>query len=226
MSRVGAVIVAAGKSKRMGGADKLFVELAGKPLLVHTVDAFEACPSVDEIVIVLAEESVDRGRSLAEQHGWRKVSAICRGGAERQDSVLAGLSSLSRCDWVVIHDGARPCVSPDLIEGGLAEAAEGGAAIAAVPVTDTIKVVSPSRHIEKTQPRENLWAAQTPQVFRVDIIREAFRKSGGYVTDDAALVEKLSCAVKVYPGSKSNIKVTSPEDLVLAEAVLRGRGQG
>jgi 2-C-methyl-D-erythritol 4-phosphate cytidylyltransferase len=226
MGRVGAIIVAAGKSSRMGGEDKIFAVIAGKALLAHTVDVFENCPSVDEVVIVLSEDGIDRGTGLVKERQWSKVSAVCLGGARRQDSVREGLLRLSDCDWVVVHDGARPCVSRELIETGLKEAREFGAALAAVPVTDTVKVVSPDSLVEETLPRQRLWAAQTPQVFRSDIISEAHQQVKGYATDDAALVERLNHRVKVYRGSDTNIKVTTPDDLVMAEAFLRGKEQG
>ncbi len=226
MGRVGAIIVAAGKSSRMGGEDKIFAVIAGKALLAHTVDVFENCSSVDEVVIVLSEDSIDRGTGLVKERRWSKVSAVCLGGARRQDSVWEGLRRLSGCDWVVVHDGARPCVSPELIETGLKEAREFGAALAAVPVTDTVKVVSPESFVEDTLPRQRLWAAQTPQVFRYDLISEAHQQAKGHATDDAALVEQLNHRVKVYRGSETNIKVTTPDDLVMAEAILRGKKQG
>ena len=226
MGRVGAVIVAAGKSSRMGGEDKIFAVIAGKALLAHTVDVFEKCPSVDEVVIVLSEDSIDRGAALVRECQWSKVSAVCLGGTRRQDSVREGLQELSDCDWVVVHDGARPCVSAGLIETGLKEAREFGAALAAVPVTDTVKVVSPDSFVEETLPRQRLWAAQTPQVFRTDLIKEAHQQAEGYATDDAALVERLNHRVKVYRGSDVNIKVTTPDDLVMAETFLRGKKEG
>jgi len=226
MRKVGAVIVAAGASRRMGGVNKIFANLAGKPLLAHTVKVFQQCSSIDQVVIVLNEDKVEEGRRLVKEYGWSKVSEVCPGGPRRQDSVKEGLQRLTGCQWVVIHDGARPCLSPDLIERGLEEAGHSGAAIAALPVTDTIKVVSPSSFVEETPPRQRLWAVQTPQVFRFDIISEAYRKAQGDVTDDATLVENLGYKVKVYPGSEANIKVTTPEDLVLAEAIIKSRERG
>jgi len=226
MKKVGAVIVAAGASSRMGGVNKIYANLAGKPLLAHTVNVFQKCSSIDQVVIVLSPDKVEEGWRLVKEHGWSKVSEVCPGGARRQDSVREGLKRLSGCQWVVIHDGARPCLTADLIERGLKEARHTGAAIAAIPVTDTIKVVSPSSFVEETPLRQRLWAVQTPQVFRFDIISEAYRKAEGDVTDDATLVENLGYKVKVYPGSEANIKVTTPEDLVLAEAILRSREQG
>jgi len=223
---VGVVIVAAGRGRRMGGADKAFLTLAGKPMLAHAGDAFQGCPAVHRMVIVLARESVGRGWELARERGWSKVIRVCPGGERRQDSVLKGLKHLSDCQWVVIHDGARPCLSADLIEKSLAEAQRHGAAIAAVPVIDTIKVVGPEGLILETPKREALWAAQTPQAFRFDIIWDAYQGVAEEVTDDAVLLERKGYRVKVFLGSYDNIKVTTPEDLALAETILSRRKAG
>lgn len=224
--KVGAIVVAAGSSRRMGGVDKIFAPIAGRPLLAHTIDVFLRCPSIDQVVVVLSEDKLEEGKRLAEKNRWSKVLQLCPGGERRQDSVRRGLERLSDCQWVVIHDGARPCLGTDLIDRGLEEAYESGAAVAAVPVKETIKVVSPDRVVEETPLRERLWAVQTPQVFRFDIIDEAHRRAQGEAPDDATLVERLGYTVKVYPGSDSNIKVTTPEDLALAEAILKSREQG
>ena len=226
MKKVGAIVVAAGTSRRMGGADKIFAPLSGKPLLAHTVDVFQRCPTIDQVVIVLSEDKLDEGWRLAKEYRWSKVTEVCLGGPRRQDSVCEGLKRLSDCEWVVIHDGARPCLSLGLIEGGLEEARQSGAAIPAIPVSDTIKVVSPDSFVAETPLRQSLWAVQPPQVFRFDIINEAYRKAEGDVTDDATLVESLGYKVKVYPGSYDNIKVTTPEDMALAEAILKSREKG
>jgi len=210
----------------MGGVDKIFASLWGKPLLAHSVDVFQGCPAIDQVVIVLSQDKVEAGRRLVREYNWSKVIEVCPGGVRRQDSVREGLKRLSGCQWVVIHDGARPCLGVDLIERGLELARDSGAAIAAIPVKDTIKVVSPDAFVEETPLRHSLWAVQTPQVFRFDIIDEAHRKTQGEVTDDATLVEQLGYRVKVYPGSDTNIKVTTPEDLALAEAILKSREQG
>lgn len=210
----------------MGGVDKIFASLWGKPLLAHSVDVFQQCPAIDEVVIVLSQDKLEAGQRLVREYNWSKVIEVCPGGVRRQDSVREGLKRLSGCQWVVIHDGARPCLGVDLIERGLELARESGAAIAAIPVKDTIKVVSPDAFVEETPLRHSLWTVQTPQVFRFDIIDEAHRKAQGEVTDDATLVEQLGYRVKVYPGSDTNIKVTTPEDLALAEAILKSREQG
>ena len=225
-AKVGAIIVAAGRSSRMGGIDKIFANLGGKPLLAHTVDVFQSCAAVDQVVIVLSKDRLEDGRKLVKEHRWSKVAEICPGGPRRQDSVREGLKRLSGCQWVVVHDGSRPCLTVDLIEKGLEEASHTGAAIAAIPVKDTIKVVSSEDFVEKTLLRHSLRAVQTPQVFRFDIIDKAYGKAQDEVTDDAALVEQIGYKVKVYPGSDTNIKVTTPEDLSLAETILKSRRQG
>jgi 2-C-methyl-D-erythritol 4-phosphate cytidylyltransferase len=219
--KVGAIIVAAGTSTRMGEVDKVFAHLAGEPLLAKVVTVFNDCQSIDEIVIVLAKRSLELGRKLAKEHNWHKVVAVCPGGTRRQDSVKEGLRRLTNCEWVIIHDGARPCISADLIERGLIAAQESGAAIAGVPVKDTIKIVSRRGFVQQTPTRQSLWAAQTPQVFRYSLIAEAYKQTDEDVTDDAALVEKLGHKVEVYMGSYHNIKITTPEDLAVAEVFLQ-----
>jgi 2-C-methyl-D-erythritol 4-phosphate cytidylyltransferase len=218
--QVGAVIVAAGWSQRMGGVDKMLALLGGKPVLAWAVDVFQQCKLIDQIVVVVSKQSLGRCQRLVAERGWSKVTDVCVGGRRRQDSVAAGLSRLSHCQWVIIHDGARPLVTEGLIEQGLKVAAETGAAIAVVPVTDTIKVAGDDRVVQQTLPRGNLWAVQTPQVFRFDIITEAYRRVKAEVTDDASLVEQLDYKVKLYMGSYDNIKITTPDDLALAE-ILR-----
>lgn len=217
--KTGAVIVAAGESRRMGGVDKVLALLGGKPVLARVIDTFQRCSSINQIVVVLSEQNLERGRQLVAEQGWSKVTEVCPGGERRQDSVAAGLSRLSHCQWVVIHDGARPLVTVDLIDRGLEAARETGAAVAAVPVIDTIKVAGDDRIVHQTPPRQNLWAIQTPQVFRIDVITEAYKKANGDVTDDASLVEKLGYKVKLYMGAYDNIKITTPEDLALAEVL-------
>ena len=219
---VSAVIVAAGRSSRMGGVDKTFAPLLGAPLIAHTVERFETHPAISEIVLVLAAESVERGRELAASRGWRKVAQVCAGGARRQDSVYNGLTALSPCELVMAHDGARPCVDAATLERGIRAAAEHGAAVAGTPVKDTIKRVSPELVVEETPERARLWAAQTPQVFRYDLLLEAHRRSEGDFTDDAAMVESLGHPVRMFEGTYENIKVTTAGDLVVAEAFLRG----
>jgi 2-C-methyl-D-erythritol 4-phosphate cytidylyltransferase len=154
------------------------------------------------------------------------VSDICPGGRRRQDSVVAGISRLTDCEWVVVHDGARPLVSEELISRGLSAAQATGAAAAAVPVTDTIKIAGDDMLVRETPPRRGLWAVQTPQVFRLDTITNAYRDRGdGEVTDDAAAVEQSGHRVKLYMGAYDNIKITTPSDLALAEVLLKEHGR-
>ncbi len=223
--KVGAIIVAAGESRRMGGVDKVFALLGGKPVLARVIDTFHECNSINQVIVVASQQNVEPARQLVAEQGWSKVIQVCPGGRRRQDSVAAGLSQLKSCDWVIIHDGARPLVTEELIHRGLAEARETGAAAAAVPVTDTIKVARDDRLVQQTPPRHNLWAVQTPQVFRFDIINEAYQQAKGEVTDDATLAEQSGYKVKLYMGAYDNIKITTPDDLALAEILWRKYGR-
>ena len=221
---IGAVIVAAGSGTRMAGADKLFTKVAGRPLLAHAVDAFQECAAVDRIVLVLSEQNLERGWELVQRYRFAKVSAVCAGGERRQDSVRAGLAALGPCDYVAVHDGARPLVSPELIERGLKAAREMGAAAPAVPLADTVKEAGPDGIVMRTLDRSRLWAVQTPQVFRYDLLLRAHREVTAEVTDDAAMVEALGEPVRLFEGSRTNIKVTTAEDLELVQA-LRSKSE-
>ncbi|MBI1886179.1 MAG: 2-C-methyl-D-erythritol 4-phosphate cytidylyltransferase [Chloroflexi bacterium] len=200
--------------------DKLFAPLAGRPLLAHTLAAFQACSPIDRIALVTAGENVEKARRLIADAGFDKVAAVCEGGPRRQDSVRAGLDALGPCEWVVVHDGARPLVTPELIERGLEAARDTGAAVAAVPCADTVKEADRQGLVLRTVDRSSLWVVQTPQVFRYDLLRGAHDQVTDDVTDDAAMMEALGHAVRLYQGSRLNLKVTTPEDLRLAEAVL------
>ena len=221
--KIGAVITAAGESIRMGGVDKVFASLCGAMVIERVIATFHRCFLMDQIVVVLSERNLELGKELVDKKDWRKVSDVCVGGSRRQDSVLAGIKRLDHCDWVVIHDGARPLVTEELIERGLDAAMETGAAVAAVPVTDTIKVAGEGEFVHQTLPRQNLWAVQTPQVFRIDIVEEAYRQVEGEVTDDSSRVEQLGYSVRLYMGSYDNIKITTPDDLAIAEILWRKR---
>ena len=223
---VGAIIAAAGRGRRFGEGDKLFAPLAGRPLIAHTLMAFEVCRAVHTVVLVLAEENLERGCRLVDAAGFDKVAVICPGGPRRQDSVRLGLEALPECRWVVVHDGARPLVTAALIEAGVAAAAETGAAIAAVPLADTLKEVADDGLVRRTLDRRSLWTAQTPQVFDYELFREAHRLAQDEATDDAALVEALGRRVKVFPGSPRNLKVTTVADLALAQALVAEGGEG
>jgi 2-C-methyl-D-erythritol 4-phosphate cytidylyltransferase len=222
-TRVAAVIVAAGQGLRMGGIDKVLSPLATEPILLRATRPFQESPLVTQIVIVVAGEKEEMCRQLTAGPEWTKVTHICMGGPRRQDSVAEGLKRLKTFDYVLIHDGARPLVTADLIERGLEAAQETGAAVAAVPVTDTIKRADKNLTVLETLSRENLWAVQTPQVFRSDVIQIAHLQDAEEATDDAALVERLGHTVKLYRGAYDNIKITTPDDLAIAEAILRKR---
>lgn len=218
--RLGVVIVAAGTSQRMTGVNKLFSVLGGKPLLSWSVDTCQRCRLVRQIVLVLNDKDYARGQRLRNERGWSKV-VLCRGGARRQDSVKEGLGQIANCDWVMIHDGARPFLTTNLIEDGVKTVGETGAAIAAVPVKDTIKLADDGDLITGTLKRDTLWAAQTPQVFSFDIITKAYTNLTTEITDDAAAAERLGHKVKLYMGDYENIKVTTPEDLALARIIAK-----
>jgi 2-C-methyl-D-erythritol 4-phosphate cytidylyltransferase len=175
---------------------------------------------VQQIVLVLSDKDLARGQKLKEERGWSKV-ILCPGGARRQDSVGEGLRHMKGCDWVVIHDGARPFLTPDLIEDGLKIVEEIGAAVAAVPVKDTIKLATDGRLIGATLQRDRLWAAQTPQIFNFDMITRAYDNLAAEVTDDATTVERLGYKVQLYMGDYRNIKVTTAEDLALARIIAK-----
>jgi 2-C-methyl-D-erythritol 4-phosphate cytidylyltransferase len=216
--KLGVVIVAAGTSQRMAGINKLFAPLRGKPLLAWSVDTCQRYSLVQQIVLVLNDKDLARGQKLKKERGWSKVT-LCTGGARRQDSVRQGLRQIRDCDLVMIHDGARPFLTLDLIEDGLKVARQAGTAVAAVPVKDTIKLADSKKLIKETLQRDRLWAAQTPQIFSFDMIARAYENLTTEVTDDATAVERLGYKVQLYMGDYKNIKVTTAEDLALAKII-------
>jgi 2-C-methyl-D-erythritol 4-phosphate cytidylyltransferase len=221
------VIVAAGFSRRMQGRDKLWIPLAGRITLARTIDVFQASPLIETIVLVTNSERLAEARDLCRHEQWDKVTAVVAGGARRQDSVRLGLDALAEsspsCRWVMIHDAARPFVTHTIIEAALQTVQEHQAAVAAVPVKDTIKQVEHGQ-ITATPDRSLLWAVQTPQVFSFPLIHQAHHTPLAQedVTDDAALLERMGHPVMIFTGSYLNIKITTQEDLYLAEALLQG----
>ena len=171
----------------MAGIDKIFTPLLGIPLITHSVESFEAHPMVGAVVLVLPPDNVAQGQSLARQRGWQKLAAVCPGGPRRQDSVRLGIERLTPLPWVAVHDGARPCAGPDMLERGVEAARETGAAVAAVPAKDTIKVVSSDGLVMDTPPRDGLWMVQTPQVFRYELLLQAHREA----PKERAVTERL-----------------------------------
>ena len=220
---VGAVIVSAGASTRMAGVNKTLVELAGMPLIARTIEVFESCDAVGAVVLVVSRDDLNDVAEISRQRQWKKVVHIRLGGARRQDSVWIGLKALPECEWVVVHDGARPLLTHKTIEEGLLKANATGAATAAIPVTDTIKVVADDGRVVETLDRRTLASVQTPQVFRYDTLYAAHEQTTEDVTDDASMLEASGVAVQVFMGDRSNIKVTTPEDLIIAEALLAAR---
>jgi 2-C-methyl-D-erythritol 4-phosphate cytidylyltransferase/2-C-methyl-D-erythritol 2,4-cyclodiphosphate synthase len=222
--RVAAIIPAAGSGKRMG-RPKQWLPLAGRPLLSWTLAAFENCPAIDDIVLVVPEADIERARrEVVEPFGLSKVRCVVAGGEERQDSVLNGFRALpGRPDLVMVHDGARPLVSREVLERAIEATASHGATLCAVPARDTLKRVDEGGVVLATVDRDAIWQAQTPQTFRYELLEAAFERAlreGVRATDEAGLVERLGHPVRVVLGSRENFKVTAPEDIALAERIL------
>jgi 2-C-methyl-D-erythritol 4-phosphate cytidylyltransferase len=221
------LIPAAGRGKRMGAEEpKAFLPLGDRPIWVHTVQKFEDCPQVDEVLALLPPgEEMARAGETVRRFGLTKVSHILPGGEERQDSVYRGLQALrGKADWVIIHDGVRPFVPLGLIQRVLSETHRWKAVVVALPANETVKEVSPENEVVRTVDRRRLWMIQTPQSFEYPLIlraHEEARREGFFGTDDASLVERLGIPVKILHGSRFNFKITTPEDLVLAEALLK-----
>ncbi|MCO1602626.1 2-C-methyl-D-erythritol 4-phosphate cytidylyltransferase [Desulfosporosinus nitroreducens] len=228
MANIGIVIPAAGQGKRMGaGYNKQFLMLMEKPILAHTVRLFEESDFVSEIVIVGAEGDISVIKELVYYQEFHKVAAVCIGGVLRQDSVRAGVRALSpTIQRIVVHDGARPLLTLQAFHKFLEETREYSAAIMGVPIKDTVKRVDIAGKVLDTLPRDYLRAAQTPQIFDREILEEAHQQAasvGYYGTDDASLLEWMGHPVQMVEGMQENIKVTTPEDLLLAERILTQR---
>lgn len=222
-----AVIVAAGQSTRMGpGLDKLFVEVAGAPVVAHTWRRFDAADCIDEIVLVVRAGLESAFQALAQRVKPLKPFRLVSGGPHRQDSVWNGLQALSpQAELVAIQDAARPCTSPELIAATVQAARAVGAAVAAQPLTDTLKESADGQTISRHLDRTRFWTVQTPQTFRVEIIRQAIaaaRAQGLNLTDDTAACELIGQPVRLVPSTTPNPKVTVPADLAYVELLLRG----
>lgn len=220
------IIVAGGKSERMGSdIDKAFLSLGTKPVVVYSLYAFEKCRDIDEVILVVRKDRIDSARQAVRMFGCNKVKKVVAGGILRQQSVINGMNELSEdVDIVVVHDGARPCVTADLISQTIASAKQHGSGIAAVKITDTVKSVDKGMIISETVDRTKLWLVQTPQAFKFSLMQKAFaliEKKKIKVTDEASAVELVSSGVRLVAASSSNIKITSPDDLTLAAALMR-----
>ena len=224
--KVTAVIVAGGKSERMRGIDKIFAVIGNQPLIAETISVFQNAPEIDEIILVLGADSLERGRSLVEMHGFTKVKTVIEGGAERTQSSYNGVFAAdSSADYILIHDGARPLVTEDIIKRVIESAVKNCAATAAIPVTSTVKRCS-GGFVSETVERSGLYEIQTPQAFRADVLKAALKNAvdkGLNITDDCMAVEAIGLKPAIVSGSRNNIKVTVREDIPIARAVLESR---
>ncbi|QSX08159.1 2-C-methyl-D-erythritol 4-phosphate cytidylyltransferase [Alkalibacter rhizosphaerae] len=224
---VSAIIVAAGNGSRMNaGRNKQYLYLNGKPILVHTLKAFEKCGSIDEVILVISAQDAALCREeVLATNGFKKIKALVFGGQTRQESMYNGLREVSKqAEIVVTHDGARPLIHTKTLTQCVEETITHGATIVAVPVKETIKMVGDDLEVIDTPKRSCLWSVQTPQTFRRELLEEAHKsaKEAGFLgTDDAMLVERLGHPVKVVKGHYENIKITTPEDLILAESIFQ-----
>lgn len=219
-----AVIVGAGKGKRMGSKDKAFLDFNRKPVLLYSITPFELSPLVDEIILVVGNNKVKAAENLIKKYRVKKVTGVITGGKERQDSVHNALKIIKNANLVLVHDVARPFIDTRLIKTCVIAAKKFKAAIPAVLSRDTVK--RGNSFVEKTIPRNNLWLIQTPQVFDFSILKKAYdtaikKKFCG--TDDASLVERLGYKIKIVQGYSDNIKITFSSDLIIAEALLKKR---
>lgn len=220
---VSAIVVAAGSSTRMG-TDKQRLLLGDRPVIIHTLTAFEHCSSIDEIVLVTRAEEIEPLADLAEKYGITKLSSVVEGGADRQTSVAHGIACCAEeSTHFAIHDGARPLITPEVITRVVEKAVQTGAAAAAVPMKDTVKVVNGQNVIIDTPDRDTLWSVQTPQVFEKQVYLHSLENAKEKelaVTDDCRLAEVAGYAVHLVEGSYRNIKITTPEDIRMAEGLL------
>lgn len=225
---VSAIVPSAGGGTRLGGdLPKQYLPLAGIPLLARTLQALRASGRVDSLILVVPPGHETRCRTEILEPFGLHADAVVPGGTDRQASVFAGLSRIPEgTDLVLVHDGARPFITDEVIQAAVNAAALVGAAVVAIPVTDTIKVAGPDGSVKETPERGRLWAAQTPQVFRAALLRDAHRRAlqdGFRSTDDGALVERLGHPVQLVPGSPENLKITTTADLALADHILQAR---
>ena len=224
--RVAAIIPAAGEGRRMGGTvPKQFLQIGGREIVARTLAVFEACVAIDDVwVVVAAEQCTTCQNTIVERYGFRKIRGVIAGGTTRQESVWRGLQQVTDAvALVVVHDGVRPLVTELLLQQTLDHASRYGAAIAAVPLKDTLKRVSTAGTVEATVPRERLWRVQTPQAFQHALLRRAFQhawRQGLQATDEAGLIEALGYPVQIVPSYEHNIKITTPDDLVFCATFL------
>lgn len=220
------IIPAAGMGSRMQcNINKQYILLNDKPILVHTLEKFENCELIDAIILVVKGDEIEYCKeNIVNRYGFRKVLKIVDGGKERQDSVYNGINAIEECDVVLVHDGARPFIKDEIIEDSINGAIKYDACVVGVPLKDTVKVVDNDNNIINTPDRRFLWAVQTPQSFKYEIIKKAYDiayENNISGTDDSMLVENLGIKVKMIMGDYNNIKITTKEDLNFAEAILK-----
>ncbi len=227
--RCSAVIVAAGSATRMQGTDKIFVPLRGIPVVVRSCRAYQNCEEIDEIILVVKKDDLERAAELCHTWGITKLTKVVAGGNSRTESVLHGVEAASALsDVIAVHDGARPLVTEDVIRAAVRKASVSGAAIAQVPVTDTVKTHK-NGVVTGTPDRKGMCLVQTPQAFNADMFRAVLDrciKERWEVTDDASAVELCGLPVALTDGNPENIKITTPVDLIIAGAILDGRDEG
>ena len=223
-----AIVLAAGQGKRMKSKiQKQFLEIGGKPILYYSMECFQKSPLIQDIILVTGEDMISYCQSeIVEKYGFTKVCKVTAGGKERYDSVYAGLLCCQDTDYVYIHDGARPFVTEEMIQRGYEAVKRTNACVMGMPSKDTVKLADPSGYIKETPDRKIVWNIQTPQIFSYDLIRGAYesirKKDMSNVTDDAMVVEQeTGTKILLVEGSYQNIKITTPEDLAVAEAFLR-----
>lgn len=221
-----AIILAAGKGSRMKASlNKQYLILKEKPILAHTIDVFEKSPLIDEIILVVSEHEHKLCREkIIERYNYKKVKKLVSGGKERQNSVLKGIEAVNKDTQIVlVHDGARPLITKEIIKDCVVSAKKYGAASAGVPIKETIKIMGKGKFVKYTPKREDVWVTQTPQAFFIDVIKKAHKfaiEQDVLGTDDAMLVEHMGADVKMVEGNYENIKITTPDDLITAEAIL------
>lgn len=228
LKRCTAIVLAAGQGKRMNSKiQKQFLEVGGHPILYYSLRCFQESPLIQKIILVTGKDVISYCKSeIVEKYGFTKVTGIVAGGKERYDSVYAGLLACENCDYVLIHDGARPFITEEILKRGLDGVQDTGACVIGMPSKDTIKIADSDGFVEKTPDRNCVWTIQTPQIFSYSLIRNAHerirRKEMNSVTDDAMVVEQeTGTKIRLVEGSYQNIKITTPEDLIIAEAFLK-----
>ena len=217
-----AVLVAAGSSSRMNGDDKIFLDLCSRPIIEHSLSVFMNSGLFETTILVLSKNSINLAHDKLSDY-LDEGLILTTGGTRRQDSVLRGLEKIQKTPVVAIHDGARPCITQSILKRGLEKVEKTGAAIPVIPVTDTVKRLNDIGRVETTLPRKNYKFSQTPQFFDLDLIRKAHRKIIKDVTDDASMIEMIGGEVEVFDGDIENLKITTSNDLVIAQNILEAR---